>query len=184
MPLTPQERQTLLKLAREAITQAVNRQEPPSVDANTVAEDLQRDGACFVTLTKQGQLRGCIGYIWADDPIYETVQKAAIAAAVRDPRFPPVTRSELDDLTVEISLLSPMKPVADTEEIIVGKHGLLIRQGYAQGLLLPQVAPEQGWTREQFLEGICRKAGLAKDALEDPTTELFTFTAEVFGEEH
>jgi AmmeMemoRadiSam system protein A len=181
-PLTVEERAELLRLARETIAEYLERNQTLAYTPENPV--FLRAGGAFVTLKKHTQLRGCIGYIWAEEPIYETVQRAAIAAAVRDPRFPPVTRGELDELTVEISLLSPMKLVADTEDIVLGRHGLFIRHGYAQGLLLPQVAPEQGWTREQFLEGICRKAGLPMDALNDPTTELFTFTAEVFAEEH
>jgi uncharacterized protein (TIGR00296 family) len=107
----------------------------------------------------------------------------AVSAATKDPRFPPVQASELKDLTIEISLLSPMERVTDTNRIIVGKHGLLIRRGWYQGVLLPQVAPEQGWNREEFLQGVCYKAGLPGNAWQDPNTELYWFTAEVFGEE-
>ncbi len=179
--LSPTEQEELLHLARETIqTYLQERRIPPYQTDNP---HFLQDGGAFVTLKKEGDLRGCIGYIWSEEPIYETIQRAAVAAAVQDPRFPPVTLSELPGLTVEISLLSPLKRVEDPNDIVVGKHGLLIRRGYYQGLLLPQVALEQGWDREQFLRGVCRKAGLSPDAWKDPTGELYFFTAEVLGEE-
>jgi AmmeMemoRadiSam system protein A len=179
--MSAEERAEMLRLVRETITTYLVENRVPAY--HTDNPRFLRDGGTFVTLKKQGQLRGCIGYIWSQDPLYQTVQRAAVAAATQDPRFPPVTLGEMGEIAIEVSLLSPMEPVEDPDRIEVGKHGLLIRQGYYQGLLLPQVAPEQGWDREQFLEGVCRKAGLPRDAWRDPQTELLSFTAEVFGEE-
>jgi AmmeMemoRadiSam system protein A len=178
--LSPEEQAELLQLARDTITTYLQERRIPSYETDN-PHFLQAGGA-FVTLKKYGELRGCIGYIVSDKPLYQTIQEVAVAAAVQDPRFPPVRSDEMEELTVEISLLSPMQLVTDTNNIVVGKHGLLIRRGYYQGLLLPQVAPEQGWNREQFLEGVCYKAGLPPTAWRDPATELYSFTAEVFGE--
>ena len=140
---------------------------------------LQERGA-FVTLKKHGQLRGCIGRLIAEGPLYLTVQRVAMEAAVNDARFPPVTPDELPEIEIEISVLSPLEPVEDISQIEVGKHGLLIVKGGHQGVLLPQVATEQGWDRKEFLRGVCRKAGLPEDAWKD--AKLYIFTAEVFGE--
>ncbi len=178
--LSAEERAELLRLARQTITTYLKEGKIPSYQ--TTNPDFLRPGGAFVTLRKHGQLRGCIGYIYSEEPLYQTIQKMAIAAAVQDPRFPPVRASELEKITVEVSLLSPIQRVTDTSTIVVGKHGLIIRYGPYQGLLLPQVAPEQGWNREEFLEGVCHKAGLPPDAWRDPQAELYAFTAEVFGE--
>ncbi|MEA3459713.1 MAG: AmmeMemoRadiSam system protein A, partial [Chloroflexota bacterium] len=177
-PLNPDERERLLDIARRTITQFL---ETDTVPTLTITEPglLQQRGA-FVTLKKHGQLRGCIGRLIADGPLYLTVQKMAIEAAVADPRFPPVTPDELPDIEIEISVLSPLEPVKDVSQIEVGKHGLLIVKGRNQGVLLPQVATEQGWDREEFLRGVCRKAELAEDAWKE--VDLYIFTAEVFGE--
>lgn len=179
--LSPEERAELLRLARETITTYLQEGRiPPYQTANP---HFLRPGGAFVTLRKNGNLRGCIGHMVSEEPIYQTVQQMAVAAATQDPRFPPVRPSEMEEITVEISLLSPLEPVTDTSRIVVGQHGLLIRRGWYQGVLLPQVAPEQGWDRQQFLEGVCYKAGLPRNAWQDPASELYWFTAEVFGEE-
>ncbi len=178
--LTAQEREQLLRLARSTIEGYLKDRRIPSYSTDNPR--FLRPGGAFVTLKKHGDLRGCIGYIYSERPLYETIQQAAVAAATQDPRFPPVRLAEMAEITIEISLLSPLERVRDVNDIVVGKHGLLIRRGYYQGLLLPQVAPEQGWNREQFLEGVCYKAGLPSDAWKDPATELYSFTAEVFSE--
>jgi len=175
------ERAELLQLARTTIEVYLNEGRIPPY--KTENPHFLQHGGAFVTLRKHGELRGCIGFMAAERPVYETIQEMAVSAATKDPRFPPVQASELADLTVEISLLSPMERVTDTNRIVVGKHGLLIRQAWYQGVLLPQVAPEQGWNRDEFLQGVCYKAGLPANAWQDPNTELYWFTAEVFGEE-
>ncbi|MGB9722765.1 MAG: AmmeMemoRadiSam system protein A [Chloroflexia bacterium] len=179
--LSAEERAELLRLARQTITTYLKEKKIPPYQ--TTNPHFLRPGGAFVTLRKHGQLRGCIGYIYSEEPLYQTIQKMAVAAAVEDPRFPPVRASELEEIAIEISLLSPIQRVTDTNAIVVGKHGLIIRYGPYQGLLLPQVATEQGWTREEFLEGVCHKAGLPGNAWRDPQAELYSFTAEVFGEE-
>lgn len=179
--LNEAERAEMLQLARTTIEGYLKEKRVPPY--TTENPHLLQPGGAFVTLKKRGELRGCIGYMAAEAPVYETVQEMAVSAATKDPRFPPVNLSELPDLTIEISLLSPLERVTDTNRIVVGKHGLLIRQGWYQGVLLPQVAPEQGWNRDELLRGICHKAGLPANAWQDPRTELYWFTAEVFGEE-
>jgi AmmeMemoRadiSam system protein A len=133
-------------------------------------------------LKKSGQLRGCIGYIKAYKPLGETVQEMAIAAAFNDPRFPSLKSDELQQLTFEISVLSPFKRIKDVNEIEVGKHGLYIVRGYNSGLLLPQVAIEYKWDRETFLKETCHKAGLPLQAWMDEETEIYIFSAEYFGD--
>ena len=143
-----------------------------------------RKSGAFVTLESEGELRGCIGHILAQEPLAATVQQAAVSAATGDPRFPPLTLEELEKITVEISVLSPLRRITDVEEIEVGKYGLFIVAEEGSGLLLPQVATDEGWTRDQFLDALCRKAGLPEDAWRSGGTTLYTFTAIVFGEAH
>jgi len=127
-------------------------------------------------------LRGCIGYIKAYKPLWETVQEMAIAAAFHDPRFPSLKPDEVKQLTFEISVLSPFKRIKDINEIEVGKHGLYMVRGYRSGLLLPQVATEYKWDRETFLQETCYKAGLPLDSWKDKETEIYIFSADYFGD--
>jgi len=138
-----------------------------------------------VTLHKRKMLRGCIGNIVARGPLYLTVRDMAIAAATQDPRFPAVTKEELDQLDVEISVLSRPRRCRDVNEIKMGTHGVIVRKGiFHQGVFLPQVATETGWTREEFLSNLCmHKAGLPPDAWKDPKTHIEIFTADVFSEQ-
>jgi hypothetical protein len=142
-----------------------------------------KNTGAFVTLKKHGQLRGCIGFIEARKPSYETVRDMAQAAAFSDPRFSPVTQKEFEDLKIEISILTPLKKISDINEIEVGKHGLYIIKGFNSGLLLPQVATEYSWDRVTFLKETCRKAGLPFDAWKDKDAKIFIFSADVFGED-
>jgi AmmeMemoRadiSam system protein A len=135
-----------------------------------------------VTLTKSGQLRGCIGYTSAMKPLYMTVRDTATHAALHDPRFQPVAASELPQLEYEISVLSPLRRVIDVEQIEVGREGLLMKNGENEGLLLPQVPVEQKWNRETFLEQTCVKAGMHANCWKDENTDIFKFTAVVFSE--
>jgi AmmeMemoRadiSam system protein A len=130
---------------------------------------------------KNGTLRGCIGHIVAEKPLFLVVRDMAIAAATQDYRFSPVTSSEIDDIDIEISVLTPMQRVDNVDEIKVGRDGLLIKRGYMSGLLLPQVPVEQGWDKATFLEHLCYKAGLPADAWK--SSELWKFQAIVFSEE-
>ncbi|GAB4239771.1 MAG: TIGR00296 family protein [Deltaproteobacteria bacterium] len=142
---------------------------------------LSAPGAAFVTLKRKGRLRGCIGYTDPVAPLFRVVQECAVAAATEDPRFPPVSPEELPSLRFEISVLTPLFPIRP-EEVVVGRHGLMVTRGRMRGLLLPQVPVEWGWDRETFLDQVCAKAGLPPSAWRRGAT-LQAFTAEVFGEE-
>ncbi len=181
MGLSEKEKEYLLKLARQSIVNAVLGRQAPVPEMSTPI--LAENRGAFVTIKKRGELRGCIGYILAVKPLTETICEMAQAAALRDPRFSPVTEDELDELELEISVLTPIQEVKDVNSIEVGKDGLIIRRGNLQGLLLPQVASEYGWDRETFLAQTCRKAGLPLDAWKLEDTEISAFRAEVFGEE-
>lgn len=180
--LNKEEKQKILEVARLSIIEAVTgeRQFLPNVTEDRLKENC----GAFVTIKENGQLRGCIGYIQAVKPLYETVKDVAKSAAVNDYRFNPVTKDELDKLELEISVLTPLKKIKDISEIEVGKHGLYMKKGFNSGLLLPQVATEYNWDKETFLKETCRKAGLPQDAWKDKSTEIYTFSAEVFGEEN
>ncbi len=180
LSLTPGEKDALLAVARETI---VARLEARSPRYGPVPPTLASPRGAFVTLHADGVLRGCIGHIVATDPLIETVREMAAAAAFHDPRFPPLALDELPSITLEISVLGPLERVAKIDEIIVGEHGLYVKRGGLSGVLLPQVAPEQGWDVPTFLAYTCRKAGLRRDAWSEPETEIFRFSAVVFGEE-
>ncbi len=182
--LGPKEREVLLKLARDTVTAAVNKRPLPNPNAADLPPDVQKDGACFVTLQNRGRLRGCIGNMIAQGPLYQAVIHNAVSAATEDYRFAddPVTPREVPELHVEISYLTPMKRIGNVNEVIIGRHGLYIVLGGRRGVLLPQVAWERGWSREEFLRQVCHKAGLPPDAWKDPRAELYSFEAEVFGE--
>jgi len=170
----------LLSLARTTISHYLETQKLPST--LPVSDKLREKFGVFVTLHKNGQLRGCIGYIEGIAPLYQAVMEMAKSAAFNDPRFNPVVKKEIPDLEIEISVLSPLKKVKDVKEIQVGKHGIIIQQGFQRGLLLPQVATEWGWNREEFLEQTCHKAGLPADAWKDTSSEIYIFSAEIFSE--
>ncbi|GAB4369179.1 MAG: AmmeMemoRadiSam system protein A [Spirochaetales bacterium] len=180
LTLTEEEQYILLQVARQAVTSVLEGWEytPPPPTGNL----LSRAGV-FVTIhTRKGNLRGCIGQLVGRTNLVETVKETARSSAFHDPRFPPVRREELGNLVFEISVLSPFRP-AKPEEVIPGTHGIYIKNGFYSGLLLPQVATEQGWDRLQFLDHGCRKAGLSPGCWQDPRTELYVFTAFVFKEE-
>lgn len=178
--LTKEEKQTLLQLARDTIELWVReKKRPPLPKMEGV---LAEERGAFVTIHKRGQLRGCIGNIIGYQPLIRTIQEMAVAAAAEDPRFRSVTPEELAEIDIEISVLSPLEKIKDTNKIEVGKHGVVISQGWCKGLLLPQVAAEQGWDRDTFLTHTCYKAGLPADAWKDPETNIEIFSAEVFGE--
>jgi AmmeMemoRadiSam system protein B/AmmeMemoRadiSam system protein A len=179
--LTDKEKAELLALARKSVEYMVEVKEPYAPDASA-SETLNQEHGAFTTLKEAGQLRGCIGYTSAKKPLYMTVRDTATLAALQDPRFQPVSAAELPKLEYEISVLSPLRRVTDIEEIKVGQHGLLMKNGKYEGLLLPQVPVEQGWDRQTFLEQTCRKAGMATGCWKDEDTDIFMFTAVVFGE--
>lgn len=176
---TKEQRSKLLKLARRSIEHYLKtgrRLDDLGIDDPA----LYKEKGAFVTLKKNGMLRGCIGHIIADMPLCEVVAEMAIQAAVGDPRFPAVTMDELAEIEIEISVLSPLKKVEDINDIKIGKHGLLLRKGFYSGLLLPQVPVEYGWDRMTFLRQLAVKAGLPPDGWQGG--ELYSFTAEVFSE--
>lgn len=179
--LSDREKDELLALARKSVEHAVTNRKSYEPPASTT-EALNQERGAFVTLKKAGELRGCIGYTSAVEPLYRTVRDTATLAALRDPRFPPVSVAELPQLQYEISVLSPLRRVVDVHQIKVGQHGLLMKNGDDEGLLLPQVPVEQKWDRETFLEETCRKAGVSSNCWKSEDTDIFMFTAVVFGE--
>jgi len=176
--LTEEEKKILHQIARETIRNYLEGKPLPRFKVEFPS--LKEPRGAFVSLHKEGMLRGCIGHLRADQPLYETIKNMAIAAAFDDPRFPPLRLEELDQVEIEISVLTPFKRITDIEEIEIGKHGLYIVRGFYSGLLLPQVAIEYGWDRITFLEHTCNKAGLPKDAWKDKETEIYIFSADVF----
>jgi len=180
-----EERRWLLRLARQSIRAAVRGQTPGTPEdllGRPPHEHLLQPRGAFTTLHMAGQLRGCIGVIMAVRALHEAVCQTARDAAMEDPRFEPVREVELEQLQIEISVLSPMFEIAP-EQVVVGRHGLLITHQGSRGLLLPQVALERSWEREVFLAQTCRKAGLPVDAWRRGA-RIEAFTAEVFGERH
>ena len=176
-PLTAEEKRLLLELTRKTITSYILTGEIPST---TITEhNLQSRRGCFVTLKKKGALRGCIGNFTSDKPLWQLVQEMAIAAATRDPRFYQMKEEDLDDFTIEISVLSTLKNISAIDEIQVGTHGLLIEKNFSRGVLLPQVAVEYGWDRDTFLNQTSLKAGLNGDGWREGA-EIYVFSADVF----
>lgn len=174
--LSVEERQYLLDLVRARIDLVLHDQKvgfplppPPGV--------LTEKMGAFVTLKKNGQLRGCIGRLTSADPLYVTVGDMAEASAFHDSRFSPVTLNEFPDLDVEVSVMGPITRCENPSAIEVGRHGLIVQKGGRRGLLLPQVPVEWEWDRETFLAQTCRKAGLPLDAWHDPDTEIYWFEA-------
>lgn len=177
--LTQARQEELLKLARTTIAEYLRTGQVPAYQTDDPA--LVRPSGAFVTLRKGDELRGCIGHMRADTPLVQCVQEMAVAAASSDPRFDPLTAEELDEVSIEISVLSPLRRITEPQQIQVGTHGLVLVQGGRQGVLLPQVPVEKGWSRDEFLANLCLKAGLPANCwAEQPA--LYTFTAAVFGE--
>ncbi len=182
MVLSDVQKKRLLDIARLTVNAVVRTGKAPDIQ-ETDARLLQEEGA-FVTLKENGQLRGCIGHIFGEGPLYATVRDMAVAAATEDPRFSPVSKDELDAIDIEVSVLSKPVKVSSADGIVLGKHGVIVSKGRAnRGVFLPQVATETGWSKEKFLSELCaQKAGLAPDAWKDPAVTLEVFTADVFGE--
>ncbi|MCX7784732.1 MAG: AmmeMemoRadiSam system protein B [candidate division WOR-3 bacterium] len=178
--LTEQEKKELLRIARTTIENHIVGKKIP--EFKPITEKLKEQYGVFVTLKKRGQLRGCIGYVQGIKPLYQAVSDMAIAASTEDPRFPRVTANELKDITIEITVMTPLRRIKNINEIQVGKHGIVIKRGYNQGLLLPQVATEEGWDRETFLKHTCWKAGLPENAWQDRNTEIYVFSGTIIKE--
>jgi MEMO1 family protein len=179
--LNEQERKDLLSIARRTIDMYLNENKIPEIDADKLTSNIKTKCGAFVTLHKQGLLRGCIGHFEADEPLYKTVQQMAVAASTQDYRFTPVKPNEVKELGLEISVLTPMRKINSIDEIELGKHGIYIKKGSRGGTFLPQVATETGWTKDEFL-GYCAqdKAGIGWDGWKD--ADIFIYEALVFSE--
>ena len=178
--LSGEEQRILIQTAREAIESRLFARAPRYSEPT---EPLKEKCGAFVTLHSRGKLRGCIGFVVARAPLIDTVKETAQSAAFQDPRFAPLSRKEWEDVSLEISVLSPLREIESLEEIEVGVHGVMMRRGFQSGLLLPQVATEYGWDRETLLTHTCYKAGLAGDCWRSPETRIEIFSALVFGED-
>jgi AmmeMemoRadiSam system protein A len=178
MMFTEAQQRTLVEIARAAVRRSVSGDAPEWPRADPFPE---ASGA-FVTLKKHGELRGCIGTLECRRPLLEEVARVAVSAAREDPRFEPVRPAELDDLDVEVSVLGPLEEIdpMDPQAIVIGRHGLVVEQGYRRGLLLPQVATEWKLDRETFLAQTCAKAGLPTDCWRK-RAKVYRFAADVFG---
>ncbi len=182
--LSPADGKKLLALARDSIACRFSGRNLPLDDYR---EYFENQGA-FVTLHEDGRLRGCIGYPEPMMPLFRAVSGAACSAAFEDPRFPPLTKDELDKVSIEISVLTVPElikveePDEYMENIKIGRDGLIIRNDFCSGLLLPQVPVEQGWDTAEYLQNICLKAGMAPDSWKDPKNRLYSFQAEIFSE--
>jgi len=179
--LNQTQRLLLLQIARSSIA-AVLDGRPPQLDESAIDETLRKPSGAFVTLkTKSEDLRGCIGSIHPIAPLFQAVSISAVNAAFRDPRFQPLQKHEFELIVMEISVMGPIVPCA-TDDIVVGRDGLIIRHGRNAGLLLPPMAIEYSWTREEFLRHTCIKAGLPPDTWQKSACRIEKFEAEVFGE--
>lgn len=173
----------LLNIARQSVEAAVKGKPIPEFTVKD-PELYHRHGA-FVTVKKHGELKGCIGRFISDMPLYQLVKDVAIAAVVDDPRFKyeRLSETELDEINVEVSVISSLRRISNPLDFELGKHGIYIKRGERAGCLLPQVALERGWTKEEFLSYCCQwKAGLYPDAWKDPDTEVYTFVAGIVSE--
>jgi AmmeMemoRadiSam system protein A len=178
--LNAEEQKKLLEIARKTIIDSLKKGRVDEETAST--EGLGQPCGAFVSLHKLGQLRGCIGTFTSPRPLVNTVQEMAVSSSQRDPRFPAVQAKEMQDIDIEISVLSPLREIKDVKEIEVGRHGIYITKGFYSGVLLPQVATEYGWDRETFLEHTCMKAGLPPEAWKEEGVKIEIFEAQVFGE--
>ncbi|TLN17433.1 AmmeMemoRadiSam system protein A [bacterium] len=184
MLLTRDEGLLALAIARHSISVYLHEGRKPSQGELWVPESgvFSEKRAAFVTLKKDGALRGCIGHIVPIEPLWMSISSNAISAAVRDPRFSPVGEGELGSLKIEISVLTPPVEIEDWRQFIAGEHGIILELGGYSAVFLPQVATEQGWSREETLSYLSLKAGLSPDGWKDPRARFRVFRAQVFGE--
>jgi AmmeMemoRadiSam system protein A len=178
--LAQSDRRQLLDLARAAIEAAARRDPKPALDPATLTPGLLAPAAAFVTIHEHGELRGCIGMMRFDVPLWENVREAAAAAALDDPRFLPIAESELPALELEVSVLDPLVELRDPAEFVAGRHGIVVERDGRRALLLPQVAAEMGWDAEQMLEAVCHKAHLPGQAWRDAATRLHVFESTAY----
>jgi AmmeMemoRadiSam system protein A len=174
-------KKSLLLKARRAIAKAIGVTEQIPNPESLIPDDFL--AGAFVTLRKNGRLRGCIGYPEPELPLLEVVERCAVSAALSDPRFPPLSAAEWESVDLELSVLGPIEPVDHISEVLVGRDGLIAELGRRRGLLLPQVAVEWNWDATEFASQTCIKAGLPRDAWQQGA-KLFRFEAEVFSESH
>jgi AmmeMemoRadiSam system protein A len=180
--LEPSDRRTLLVLARAAVEAAARGERRPPLDDAALTPALTATAAAFVTLHERGELRGCIGLMRYDVPLWVNVCDAAAAAARDDPRFFPLAEAEVPAVEVEVSVLEPPVELSSPDGFEAGKHGIVVERGMHRALLLPQVAAEMGWDSEQMLDAVCRKAGLSGDAWREAGTRLLVFESVCFSE--
>ncbi len=176
------DRRRLLEIGRDAIEAVLCRDGRPEVDVRSLSGALCRPAAAFVTLREEGELRGCVGRLRFDLPLWKNVEGAAVDAAFEDPRFPPLSVGELPIVDLEVSVLEPPVVVHSPAEFEPGLHGIIVERGLRMALLLPQVATEMGWGAPEMLSAVCRKAGLPSDAWRDSSTKLRVFGATHFSE--
>ena len=179
--LAQSDRRLLLDLARAAVERTARRSPIATPDESALTPGLRAPAAAFVTLHLRGELRGCIGMLRHDVPLWANVVDSAIGAARADPRFPRVEADELPEIEIEISVLQEPVPLPDAALFEAGRHGLIVERSACRALLLPQVAPEMGWGATEMLEAVCRKAGLGPDAWRDQGTRLYVFESSCFG---
>ena len=180
--LNVSQKRRLLEIAKSSIEHYIKTGKRASFqESDRVLND---EMGAFVTLHKDSRLRGCIGNIIGKGPLYITVADMAVESAVNDPRFTPLKQEELEDIDIEISVLSPLKKIDDPEKIVMGKHGVLVKSGFQSGVYLPQVATETGWSRDEFMDSLCmHKAGIPKDSWRSGGCDIYIFSAEVFSED-
>ncbi len=181
MVLDKEEQQQLIQIVRNAIDGCLSgrKANPESSDKSA----LNQLAGCFVTIKTDGQLRGCIGNFVSEQPLYLEVAQMAVAAATNDPRFYAMGPEDIGHYSLEISVLSPLEKIDDITKIEVGTHGIYLEKDYCRGVLLPQVATEQGWDRMTFLEQTCVKAGLPPDGWNLPQTDIYIFSAQIIHED-
>ncbi|MDH4069185.1 MAG: AmmeMemoRadiSam system protein A [Ignavibacteria bacterium] len=174
--LTSKEQQILVRIAFSAIVEHLA---GSSRTQTELIGNLQQESGVFVTLRRDGDLRGCVGYVESERPIGRIVADLAVKAAFEDPRFPPLTIEEYPEIAVEISILSPLKELRSGDSLRIGTHGLVVESGSHRGVLLPHTALEMGWDPEAFKQAALKKADLAPDAMNSEATRFLSFTAEV-----
>jgi len=183
--LDAEEGAILLRIARESLCAHLEGRQAPGAlvffGPEGIPPRLAERRGVFVTLTSHGRLRGCTGYVEGRFPLWQAVRDLAVSSAAHDYRFPPVEPSELPDIHLEVSVLTPPRPIKP-DEVVIGRHGLIMKMGPRMGLLLPQVATEWGWDVPEFLAHTCEKAGLPRDAWKNPQAELLGFEAQIFDE--
>jgi len=177
------DKKTLLSIARESIKSAITDTPSEQAQIEIISPELNEISGAFVTLKTHGKLRGCIGRMVSDIPLHKLVSEMAISAAKEDPRFSKIKPSDLEDLEIDISALSPLQKIDDPLDFELGRHGIYIKKGSSNGCFLPQVATETGWTKEEFLSKCCSmKAGLSPDTWKKRGIDVYIFTSEIIAD--